>query len=322
MNLRPKVFLSYSHDDRDMANKIAQDLQANGMEVWYDNWEIQAGDSLIDKIFKEGLANADVFIVLISQNSVKSKWVQEELNVAMIKRIEGITRIIPIIVDNAQLPDHLRILKYIDMNKGYNEAIRELQKAIFGIYERPPIGERPDFIRNRQISVGGLSPLASSLGMFFISTGKPESGNEEIFNVKLLSETLKLSHEEIDDAIDELEKYGLVKTYNYLGTGPFSHGDVTPTYALFLHFKDEGLDYNPEDDIKVIACAIEQNREINGKKLSELTELSPLRINRAISYLEDYGFIRVIKFFGTSPYNFGSVLATGETRRFVAEKCK
>jgi hypothetical protein len=105
MSIRPKAFLSYSHNDKNEAIKIAEALRAGGIEIWLDRWEILPGDSLIQKIFEEGLAGADAFLVLISKNSILSPWVRQELDVAMIKRIEGITRIIPLVLDGVQPPD-------------------------------------------------------------------------------------------------------------------------------------------------------------------------------------------------------------------------
>jgi hypothetical protein len=322
MNTRPKAFLCYSHSDREIAERIATDLRANGIEVWFDKWEILPGDSLIGKIFEEGIGGADAFIVLLSQHSVQSRWVKEELDVALIKRIEGVTRVIPVRVDDVQMPDPLRPLRWIDMSAEFDTALHELQMAIFQIHERPPVGELPDVARKQLTSVGGLSRIGTMLGLYLSRTGKHEIGNEERFRAKDLSENLGLSPEETDDAIDELESLGLVKTLNYFGTSPFSHGEVTPTYALFLQFQDEGLDYDPEEDIKAVASAIVAQKEVNGHKLAELTELSPLRINRAAAYLEDYGIVRIIKTMGTAPYNFNTIWATGATRRFAAEMCK
>jgi len=319
---RPKAFLSYSHTDRNIATQVAESLRVGGIEVWFDKWEILPGDSLIRKIFEEGLAGADAFIILLSQHSVQSRWVQEELDAALIKRIEGVTRVIPVVIDNVQVPLPLRALQWLDMSEDFDAALRRLQMAVFEIRERPAVGQPPEFIRTQLVSVGGLSRIATALGLSLVSTGKREVGNEERFRAAELSEKLELSPQETDDAIDELESLGLVKTLNYLGTGPFVHGEVWPTYALFLHFQGQGLDYDPEEDIKVIASAIAARERTDGQRLRESTGLSPLRINRAVDYLEDYGLVGVIKVMGTAPFNFGAVWATGVTRRFVAENCK
>ena len=131
-----------------------------------------------------------------------------------------------------------------------------------------------------------------------------------------------LTEEEIDDAVDELEEYGLVRTLKYQGTAPFKFGGVEPTYALFLHFKEEGLDYDPIEDIKTVASVIASKGQIDGNGLQEVSRLLPVRLNRAIAYLEDYGLVSVLKFMGTAPFKFGFVTATRKTRQFVEENCK
>jgi len=322
MMAKPKVFLSYSHEDKDTATKIATSLRAGGIDVWVDRWEIQPGDSLVQKIFEEGLSGADVFLVLISKNSINSKWVRQELDVALIKRIEGITRIIPLILDGVTPPEHLRPLRWVDMSSNFDNALREIQMAIFKVYERPPLGQPPEFIRVNMQSVGGLSQIATAMGLFFVGTGKHEIGNEETFSAQQLKEKLGFSVEETNDAIDELKRLGLLETIDYLGTHPYVYGDVTPTYALFLHFSGHGLAYDPEKDIRSVASAVAARKKIDGEDLAEATELSPLRINRAIAYLNDYGVIELIQEFGTAPFDFSEAWATAATRRFVAEHCR
>jgi hypothetical protein len=321
-NLRPKAFLSYSHDDKEVATRIAEALRAGGIDVWFDRWEILLGDSLVQKIFEEGLAGADAFLVLISKHSISSAWVRQELDVALIKRIEGITRIIPIILDGVQPPEQLRPLRWVDVGDDFDSALREIQMAIFKIYEKPPIGQPPDFVKDQLESVGGLSSIATAMGLAFLSTGKHEIGSEESVSPEQLKERLGLSVEETDDAIEELESLGLVKTRGYIGTRPFKHGEVIPTYALFLHFKGQGLPYDPEQDIKSVASAIVAKKKIDGNRLVDATGLSPLRLNRAVAYLKDYGIIELIQYLGTAPFDFGEAWATGPTRRFVADHCK
>lgn len=322
MKARPKAFLSYSHDDKDAATKIATALRTGGIDVWLDRWEIQAGDSLVQKIFEEGLSGADVFLALISKNSINSPWVRQELDVALIKRIEGITRIIPLLLDSVQPPEHLRPLFWVDMSCDFDNALRKIQMAIFKVYERPPLGQPPDFIRANMQSVGGLSQIATVMGLFFLATGKHEIGNEETFSAQQLKENLRLSVEETNDGIDELKRLGLVETTDYLGTYPYEYGDITPTYALFLHFVEHGLSYNPEQDIRTVASTVAAKKKIDGEGLAGATGLSPLRINRAIAYLKDYGVVEVMQYLGTAPFEFGEVWATGATRRFVAEHCR
>ena len=82
-----KVFIS--HDSRDkerFVDNFARKLIENGIDVWYDKWELGFGDSLM-KIFKD-MPDCDVFISIISSNSIESKWVKEESDSAFIRKIE------------------------------------------------------------------------------------------------------------------------------------------------------------------------------------------------------------------------------------------
>jgi hypothetical protein len=240
----------------------------------------------------------------------------------MIKRIEGLTRIIPLILDNVSLPEHLRPLRWVDISGNFDNALREIQMAIFKVYERPPVGQPSEFIRVNMTSVGGLSQIATAMGLSFIGTGKHEIGNEENFSAQQLKEKLGLSVEETNDAIDELKGLGLVETRDRLGTHPYEFGDVIPTYALFLHFNGHGLAYDPEQDIRCVASAVAATKKIDGEGLVEATGLSPLRLNRAVAYLKDYGVVELLQYLGTAPFDFGEVWATAATRRFVAEHCR
>ena len=53
-----KIFISYSVKDKDKARKIATELKNANLDVWYDEWSLQVGDSLVNKIEK-GIADSN-----------------------------------------------------------------------------------------------------------------------------------------------------------------------------------------------------------------------------------------------------------------------
>lgn len=323
MNTNKKAFLSYSHEDKDFAQIIAHKLIESGIEVWWDKWEISGGDSLIQKIFAEGLSKADIFLIILSNESVNSNWVKQELDYAIIKKIEGVTRIIPLIKEKCDIPPPLRSLLWVDLSTDFDAGIRKIVKSIFDVSDKPPLGEVPEYVTELKQSVGGLSKIASTVGTILLNHQDDQLGFEKMFSAEEIKSNLNLAPEEINDAIDELEEYGLVKLFKHFGTAPYSFGEVEPTYALFLHFKDEGLDYDPVEDIKIIASAlVASENHINGEKIQKLTELPTVRINRAVAYLGDYDIIDVMKAIGTAPFIFVRIKATRKTRQFVIEKCK
>lgn len=84
----PTAFISHATEDKaDFVLPFATALRKNGIEAWVDEWEIRAGDSLVQRIFEEGIRNADVIVVVLSKISTSKKWVREELDAALVKRI-------------------------------------------------------------------------------------------------------------------------------------------------------------------------------------------------------------------------------------------
>ncbi|MGA8026550.1 MAG: toll/interleukin-1 receptor domain-containing protein [Bryobacteraceae bacterium] len=69
---RPKVFLSYSHNDRRWADRLLTHLRAiaDKVDVWSDS-QIGAGESWDDEIEK-AISSADVAIVLVSADYLAS----------------------------------------------------------------------------------------------------------------------------------------------------------------------------------------------------------------------------------------------------------
>src|SRR5438477_11568809 len=72
-----KIFISHSHKDQEAVDKIVTRLELDGHDVWMDRLQLKPGDNFQRKI-QEGLNEADVLLVVLSENSFKSPWVQHE----------------------------------------------------------------------------------------------------------------------------------------------------------------------------------------------------------------------------------------------------
>ena len=44
----PKVFISYAHSDKDWARRFAETLGQEGLAVWFDEFNIKAGQPLVE----------------------------------------------------------------------------------------------------------------------------------------------------------------------------------------------------------------------------------------------------------------------------------
>jgi len=71
------VFISYSHEDKYYTHKLAEKLEQEGFEVWIDD-RIDYGAKWPSTI-QENLDSCAAFVVIMTPQSYKSDWVQNEL---------------------------------------------------------------------------------------------------------------------------------------------------------------------------------------------------------------------------------------------------
>jgi len=87
-----KIFISYSHEDKAVVEKLAKQLESRGYEVWWDNFLI-AGQDYRGKTVTQ-LVMADKVIVVWSSHSVRSSFVIDEA-----QRAHKLRKLIPIVID-------------------------------------------------------------------------------------------------------------------------------------------------------------------------------------------------------------------------------
>ena len=145
--MTPKVFVSHASEDRErFVMGFAQRLRENGVDAWLDQWEMGPGDSFVDKIFQQGLRNAQAVVIVLSAASVNKPWVREELNISVVRRVQEGMKIIPVVIDACEIPECLRatLWQRIDDLVSYDESFQRILNAIFDRSEKPPLGERPE----------------------------------------------------------------------------------------------------------------------------------------------------------------------------------
>jgi hypothetical protein len=91
------VFISYARDDSETANQLARELEARGISVFFDKGVLVAGTDFRQEI-AQALRAAKAVVVLLSANTKRSSWVQEELS-SVIERADG-PNVIPVLLDS------------------------------------------------------------------------------------------------------------------------------------------------------------------------------------------------------------------------------
>jgi dipeptidyl aminopeptidase/acylaminoacyl peptidase len=101
------VFLSHSAKDKDTVRDIAKRLGADGLRVWFDEWEIKPGHSIPAKI-NDGLERSRVLVLCMSVNAFGSDWAQLEVGTFRFRDpLNKDLRFIPLRLDDAPIKGSL-----------------------------------------------------------------------------------------------------------------------------------------------------------------------------------------------------------------------
>jgi len=124
------VFLSHSSHDKEFVAQLATDLVNLGFPVWFDSWDVETGDSLYNRIY-EGIDASSFLILVLSPNSVKSRWVTKELNGALTKEEElGRKFVLPVKIGKCKVPLSIRDRIYADFSQEYIVPLENLERVL------------------------------------------------------------------------------------------------------------------------------------------------------------------------------------------------
>jgi TIR domain len=121
------VFISHSTQDVEIVTQVADDLEDVGLSVWLDRSTIGPGERIREKI-NLGIKNSTVVLIFISRRSLKSRWVLNELDAAMLREInERRPLLLPVLIGRVhtnELPEDLKGKKYLDLRYNFEKKYR------------------------------------------------------------------------------------------------------------------------------------------------------------------------------------------------------
>jgi len=295
----PRVFLSHSKLDNERFVKLfAASLRERGVDAWYDEWELQPGDSLVDKIFEEGLKDAEAFVVVVSNNSVNSRWVKEEINAAVVKRIEHYCKLIPVVLDGVELPQALKSTKYqpIADTNAYPDEFDTIVRAIYGITEKPPLGDPPGYAS--VLPIPGLQAIDTQI--LQIALQQVIDQDNEIVSSKNLLEALAeedVSERALLDTLEVLDSKGYIKIIRTMAPGiDGMSASVMTTLGIYESAKHMISDYS--ETTNNVAAYIANNNGGSDTEIASSLDQPRVLIENVIDLLVAQGLVRVIKMSG------------------------
>ena len=135
------VFISHARADKEWVRPLAKNLHNLGLEVFFDEWRMGPGDTLIHSL-DQGLRAAKNGVLVVSPTAVSRPFVMVEYAYMMEQAIKGQKRLIPVLYKDAEMPPLLSTRLWVDFRDAegdlYFKRLDELAKALKGVRSGPP----------------------------------------------------------------------------------------------------------------------------------------------------------------------------------------
>lgn len=304
-----KVFLSYAGEDAILAEKIGRALMAEGIDTWWAGWSLSAGDSIRQKI-EEGLSDCTHFVVLLTPHSIKKPWVNTEIDAGFVGKVEARCRFIPLrsgleISDLTPLLSTMRAPSLDD----FDSAIGQLVSDILGLTRKPPLGKRPA----AQTVETGYSPAANAVAEFFVLRSPGALWGDVQSDVAELANELRLTKDDIRDALFELRAYFLDDNFDH----------VIPKKELYSEFDRHFMEWTPSDDALRLSVDVLNHLDFPTKPalIADRYEWTARRLNAALTYLVERDLIQDSASMDSGPFAVSWVERKHDAmRRFVKSR--
>ncbi len=124
------AFISHNKADKATARLLASAIVETGINVWFDEWQLRPGDSIVGGI-ESGISNCDIFVLIWSDEAQQSNWVGTELRAIVNRRVgDHALRIVPVFSDETPLP--ALVAEYKGFNLQTAPDLRRIAAEIAG----------------------------------------------------------------------------------------------------------------------------------------------------------------------------------------------
>lgn len=317
MGADPRVYLAHATEDKDLVRPIAEYLMAHGVQTWFDEWEIEPGESLRQKM-EEGLGDMTHFVVVLTPKSITKPWVAREIDVGLVGLVGGKNRMVPLRVgvEVSELSPFLQTLLCEAIDPTSEKALAALVDRLHGVSRKPPLGPRPRYVETVPPGLEGWSLGAIAVAQYLAKQSQNACSFDPMLQPHEIAEALEMPIEEVRLAILDLYDAGLVWRSD--------HGDnsVAPNGNLFVEFDASVMPFDPAEDAIIVANRLisEGGEDAGTEELATALGWSPRRMNSAISYLERAGAVDARHSLASDPWRAVFLIVGDETLRFVRSR--
>lgn len=121
-----RTFISYSRVNEGFAIKLATELKLAGYRVWLDQLDIPTG-ARWDEEIEKALHECGIFLAILTPSFVASENAKDEIGYA----IDHGKRILPVLLQECEIPLRIRRFQYIDFTKmNYGEGVKRAKEML------------------------------------------------------------------------------------------------------------------------------------------------------------------------------------------------
>jgi hypothetical protein len=316
----PVVYLAHASEDKAaLAKPLAELLMTRGIDVWLDEWEISAGDSLRRKM-EQGLGSCSHFVVLLTPRSIGKPWVETEIDAGFVRAVGGQSRFIGLRIGVGidALSPFLATLSCPEIDLSRSEEVDKLIADIHGVSRKPALGEKPRYVRTLPKETGGWSTSALAVAEYLVRQSETGCKFDPQVTVAVASAATGLPETDIRLGVLDLVDAGLVEWMKTSGSQTFY-----PLYGLFIEFDARFLGFDNERDAVAIAnWLINEGRTDAdvGEIAKAFPDFSDRRLNSALGYLEGAKAVKVQRYLSTTRWTYSALSIDDHTLRFVKNR--
>lgn len=171
------LFISHASEDKEnFVRPLANALIAEGVDVWFDEFELQIGDSLRQKI-DEGLRRSRYGLVVFSPTFFEKHWTQYEMDGLVARQMSGERVILPIWhqITRDEMMEHAPSLVDIVSLDSSKQSIDEMVNDI-----AKKVAIQQSGIPNTQPNTTTAQNTGSGFAVFYIAAAHtPELSSSE-----------------------------------------------------------------------------------------------------------------------------------------------
>lgn len=142
------VFISHANEDKDaIVDGLAQQLEVLGVNVWYDDDQIQIGDSLMDSL-DEGLSESRYGVIVLSENFIDKNWPESELKALMQRFQQDDVGIMPLRygIPHEEIANSYPLLSDLVSRQIKPDTIQDRVQDIYNVVKREPEEVSKDWV--------------------------------------------------------------------------------------------------------------------------------------------------------------------------------